>query len=170
MKLLEVKPYHLAHYMWPEFILFGYCSFINMWPNVCKLVRIIIMLASQLYPNNWWLCIHVHSCKMSLVCSFQQYKVGLIRKQMLCNKVVKCSYGRIQCICSIQKWSSTKVQRIKSKQQFCICDWQVIRIPETSDETFNSLLEFGAAVGKTTVNCKVCYYSGTLFWIYAKSQ
>jgi len=31
---------------------------------------------------------------------------------------------------------------------------EVIRIPETSDETFNSLLEFGAAVGKTTVNCK----------------
>jgi len=31
---------------------------------------------------------------------------------------------------------------------------EVIRIPETSDETFNSLLEFGATVGKTTVNCK----------------
>jgi len=32
---------------------------------------------------------------------------------------------------------------------------KVIRIPETTDETFNSLLEYGAAVGKTTVNCKV---------------
>ncbi|KAF6024882.1 HADH [Bugula neritina] len=31
---------------------------------------------------------------------------------------------------------------------------EVIRIPETTDETFNSLLEYGAAVGKTTVNCK----------------
>ncbi|XP_067931624.1 hydroxyacyl-coenzyme A dehydrogenase, mitochondrial-like isoform X1 [Watersipora subatra] len=31
---------------------------------------------------------------------------------------------------------------------------EVIRIPETTDETFNALLEYGAAVGKTTVNCK----------------
>lgn len=32
---------------------------------------------------------------------------------------------------------------------------QVIRIPETTDSVFNSLLEYGAAVGKTTVDCKV---------------
>ncbi|KAL4240516.1 hypothetical protein ACF0H5_001307 [Mactra antiquata] len=31
---------------------------------------------------------------------------------------------------------------------------EVIRIPETSDETFNSLLSFGKAMGKVTVNCK----------------
>lgn len=31
---------------------------------------------------------------------------------------------------------------------------EVIRIPETSDETFNTLLAFGKALGKTTVNCK----------------
>ena len=34
-------------------------------------------------------------------------------------------------------------------------NFQVIRIPETSDETFNNLLAFGKAMGKTTVNCKV---------------
>ncbi|KAL5018106.1 hypothetical protein ScPMuIL_003828 [Solemya velum] len=31
---------------------------------------------------------------------------------------------------------------------------EVIRIPSTSDETFNTLLEFGKAVKKTTVQCK----------------
>lgn len=31
---------------------------------------------------------------------------------------------------------------------------EVIRIPETSDETFNTLLAFGKAMGKVTVNCK----------------
>lgn len=31
---------------------------------------------------------------------------------------------------------------------------EVIRIPETSDETFNALLAFGKAMGKVTVNCK----------------
>ena len=31
----------------------------------------------------------------------------------------------------------------------------MIRIPETSDETFNKLLEFGKNMGKVTVNCKV---------------
>jgi len=31
---------------------------------------------------------------------------------------------------------------------------EVVRIPETSDEAFNTLLDFGATVGKTTVNCK----------------
>jgi len=31
---------------------------------------------------------------------------------------------------------------------------EVIRIPETSDATFNALLEFGKAMGKVTVNCK----------------
>lgn len=43
-----------------------------------------------------------------------------------------------------------------SGQSACWYNYQVIRIPETSDETFSSLLEYGAAVGKTTVNCKVC--------------
>ena len=32
---------------------------------------------------------------------------------------------------------------------------EVIRIPTTSDVTFNSLMEFGKAIGKTTVSCKV---------------
>ena len=32
---------------------------------------------------------------------------------------------------------------------------QVIRTPETSDETFSALESFGKAVGKTTVQCKV---------------
>ncbi|XP_013389286.1 hydroxyacyl-coenzyme A dehydrogenase, mitochondrial [Lingula anatina] len=31
---------------------------------------------------------------------------------------------------------------------------EVIRIPETSDDTFKSLVAFGQAVGKTTVECK----------------
>ncbi|XP_060592406.1 hydroxyacyl-coenzyme A dehydrogenase, mitochondrial-like [Ruditapes philippinarum] len=31
---------------------------------------------------------------------------------------------------------------------------EVIRIPETSDDTFNALLAFGKAMGKVTVNCK----------------
>ncbi|XP_064625701.1 hydroxyacyl-coenzyme A dehydrogenase, mitochondrial-like [Lineus longissimus] len=31
---------------------------------------------------------------------------------------------------------------------------EVVRIPETSDATFNTLLEFGKAMGKSTVNCK----------------
>lgn len=31
---------------------------------------------------------------------------------------------------------------------------EVIRIPETSDETFNKLMEFGKVMGKTTVTCK----------------
>ncbi|XP_071952316.1 hydroxyacyl-coenzyme A dehydrogenase, mitochondrial-like [Antedon mediterranea] len=31
---------------------------------------------------------------------------------------------------------------------------EVVRIDETSDETFNSLVAFGQAVGKTTVSCK----------------
>lgn len=31
---------------------------------------------------------------------------------------------------------------------------EVIRIPETSDETFNALVAFGKAMGKVTVNCK----------------
>ncbi|KAH3872505.1 hydroxyacyl-coenzyme A dehydrogenase, mitochondrial-like [Dreissena polymorpha] len=31
---------------------------------------------------------------------------------------------------------------------------EVIRIPETSDDTFNKLLAFGKAMGKVTVNCK----------------
>lgn len=33
--------------------------------------------------------------------------------------------------------------------------FQVIRIPETSEETFSTLLEFGKNLGKATVNCKV---------------
>ena len=32
---------------------------------------------------------------------------------------------------------------------------EVIRIPTTSDATFNTLLEFGKSIGKTTVSCKV---------------
>lgn len=36
--------------------------------------------------------------------------------------------------------------------------FQVIRIPETSDETFDKLLAFGKAMGKVTVNCKVCQF------------
>ena len=31
----------------------------------------------------------------------------------------------------------------------------MIRIPETTDETFGKLLDFGKAMGKATVNCKV---------------
>ncbi|CAF4725367.1 unnamed protein product, partial [Rotaria sp. Silwood2] len=33
---------------------------------------------------------------------------------------------------------------------------EVIRISATSDETFQTLLTFGKALGKTTVSCKVC--------------
>lgn len=32
---------------------------------------------------------------------------------------------------------------------------EVVRIPTTSDATFNALLEFGKSIGKTTVQCKV---------------
>ena len=32
---------------------------------------------------------------------------------------------------------------------------EVIRIAATSDETFQTLLQFGKALGKTTVSCKV---------------
>jgi 3-hydroxyacyl-CoA dehydrogenase len=31
---------------------------------------------------------------------------------------------------------------------------EVIRTPQTSDETFKSLIEFGKSIGKTTVDCK----------------
>jgi 3-hydroxyacyl-CoA dehydrogenase len=31
---------------------------------------------------------------------------------------------------------------------------EVVRIPQTSDETFNAMLEWGKAMGKTTVSCK----------------
>ncbi len=34
---------------------------------------------------------------------------------------------------------------------------EVVRIASTSDETFQTLLTFGKALGKTTVSCKVCY-------------
>jgi 3-hydroxyacyl-CoA dehydrogenase len=33
---------------------------------------------------------------------------------------------------------------------------EVIRTSATSDETFQTLLNFGKALGKTTVSCKVC--------------
>jgi 3-hydroxyacyl-CoA dehydrogenase len=33
---------------------------------------------------------------------------------------------------------------------------EVIRTSSTSDETFQTLLAFGKALGKTTVSCKVC--------------
>lgn len=32
---------------------------------------------------------------------------------------------------------------------------EVIRIAPTSDETFQTMLQFGKALGKTTVSCKV---------------
>jgi 3-hydroxyacyl-CoA dehydrogenase len=35
---------------------------------------------------------------------------------------------------------------------------QVIKTPETSQETFQALLNFGKAVGKATVEAKVCNY------------
>lgn len=31
---------------------------------------------------------------------------------------------------------------------------EVVRIPETSDQTYNSLMEFGKALGKTCITCK----------------
>lgn len=34
-------------------------------------------------------------------------------------------------------------------------DWQVIRIPATSDATFDKLLAFGKDMEKVTVSCKV---------------
>jgi 3-hydroxyacyl-CoA dehydrogenase len=34
---------------------------------------------------------------------------------------------------------------------------EVIRTSSTSDETFQTMLNFGKALGKTTVSCKVCY-------------
>ncbi len=38
-----------------------------------------------------------------------------------------------------------------------VCAWpQVVRIDETSDVTFNALMEFGKAMKKVTVSCKVC--------------
>lgn len=36
---------------------------------------------------------------------------------------------------------------------------EVIRISATSDETFGTLLQFGKALGKTTVSCKVIFLS-----------
>ena len=32
---------------------------------------------------------------------------------------------------------------------------EVVRFDQTSDETFNTLLDFGKSIGKTTVKCKV---------------
>jgi 3-hydroxyacyl-CoA dehydrogenase len=34
------------------------------------------------------------------------------------------------------------------------CLLQVIRTPETSDETYNKLVEWGKAIGKVTITCK----------------
>ena len=31
---------------------------------------------------------------------------------------------------------------------------EVVRIPETSEETFNALVDWGKAMGKVTLNCK----------------
>ena len=35
--------------------------------------------------------------------------------------------------------------------------FQVIRTPQTSEETFKKMVDFGQALGKSTVECKVCY-------------
>ncbi len=42
---------------------------------------------------------------------------------------------------------------------------EVIRTSSTSDETFQTMLNFGNALGKTTVSCKVCYHR-SFFIIY----
>jgi 3-hydroxyacyl-CoA dehydrogenase len=34
---------------------------------------------------------------------------------------------------------------------------EVIRTSSTSDETFQTMLDFGKALEKTTVSCKVCH-------------
>ena len=49
------------------------------------------------------------------------------------------------------------LQLAKHRIKNFFVNFQVIRIPETSDETFNNLLAFGKAMGKTTVNCKVIH-------------
>jgi 3-hydroxyacyl-CoA dehydrogenase len=41
------------------------------------------------------------------------------------------------------------------KVKFNCVPQQVIRLPETSDATFNTLVEFGQGLGKTTVEAKV---------------
>jgi hypothetical protein len=46
---------------------------------------------------------------------------------------------------------------------------EVIRTSSTSDETFQTMLNFGKALGKTTVSCKVCY-SISHFPIYSSLQ
>lgn len=35
--------------------------------------------------------------------------------------------------------------------------YQVVRIPETSDESYKALLDFGRALGKTVVEAKVSF-------------
>jgi 3-hydroxyacyl-CoA dehydrogenase len=39
---------------------------------------------------------------------------------------------------------------------------EVIRTSSTSDETFQTLMDFGKALGKATVSCKVCLIFQTL--------
>ena len=38
----------------------------------------------------------------------------------------------------------------------------MIRLPETSDDTFQTLVDFGEALGKTTVEAKVLSVSGAI--------
>ena len=55
---------------------------------------------------------------------------------------------------------------ISSLLQLMCCAAQVVRIPETSNQTFGKLVEFGQDVGKTTVEAKVsegcCQYIFTV--------
>ena len=48
-------------------------------------------------------------------------------------------------------------------KQGAIFIFQVIRTPETSDETFNKLMEFSKNLKKTPVSCKVCFKVIILF-------
>jgi len=43
---------------------------------------------------------------------------------------------------------------------------QVVRTQETSEETHKALLEFGRAMGKTTVDAKVCQNNNNIYLIY----
>lgn len=41
-----------------------------------------------------------------------------------------------------------------SRSKLCEFIIKVIRIPETSDETYQKIMAWGKAVGKTTITCK----------------
>ena len=62
-----------------------------------------------------------------------------------------------------ESFQSLQIKLVNLSMFNCLFPFlQVIRIPSTSDDTFNKLLDFGQAMGKTTVQCKVMSF----MWLY----